>query len=83
MVVSQLQDCLPVSPGRGTAPLYFVAQRDPDSSHSCTRRRYAGLFFCICVDSNDNELAYLEAIHLFVEVLGQSLVAGARPLAQS
>ncbi|CAH7671482.1 AP complex, mu/sigma subunit [Phakopsora pachyrhizi] len=32
-------------------------------------RRYAGLFFCICVDSNDNELAYLEAIHLFVEVL--------------
>jgi len=32
-------------------------------------RRYAGLFFCICVDANDNELAYLEAIHLFVEVL--------------
>jgi len=35
-------------------------------------RRYAGLFFCCCVDSNDNELAYLEAIHLFVEVLGMS-----------
>lgn len=35
-------------------------------------RRYAGLFFCVCVDSNDNELAYLEAIHLFVEVLGGS-----------
>lgn len=35
-------------------------------------RRYAGLFFCVCVDSNDNELAYLEAIHLFVEVLGSS-----------
>jgi AP-2 complex subunit sigma-1 len=34
-------------------------------------RRYAGLFFCLCVDSNDNELAYLEAIHLFVEVLGE------------
>ncbi|WOO84978.1 AP-2 complex subunit sigma [Vanrija pseudolonga] len=32
-------------------------------------RRYAGLFFCVCVDSNDSELAYLEAIHLFVEVL--------------
>ncbi|KAK9375754.1 AP-2 complex subunit sigma [Lipomyces chichibuensis] len=32
-------------------------------------RRYAGLFFCACVDSNDNELAYLEAIHFFVEVL--------------
>lgn len=34
-------------------------------------RRYAGLFFCLCVDANDNELAYLEAIHLFVEVLGK------------
>jgi len=32
-------------------------------------RRYAGLFFCLCVDANDNELASLEAIHLFVEVL--------------
>ncbi|EJD51315.1 clathrin coat assembly protein ap17 [Auricularia subglabra TFB-10046 SS5] len=32
-------------------------------------RRYAGLYFCLCVDANDNELAYLEAIHLFVEVL--------------
>ena len=34
-------------------------------------RRYAGLFFCACVDTNDNELAYLEAIHFFVEVLDQ------------
>ena len=33
-------------------------------------RRYAGLYFCTCVDANDNELAYLEAMHLFVEVLG-------------
>ncbi|KAJ7264194.1 clathrin coat assembly protein ap17 [Mycena rebaudengoi] len=32
-------------------------------------RRYAGLFFAICVDANDNELAYLEAIQFFVEVL--------------
>ena len=32
-------------------------------------KRYAGLFFCLCVDINDNELAYLEAIHLFVETL--------------
>lgn len=24
----------------------------------------------MCVDANDNELAYLEAIHLFVEILG-------------
>ena len=34
-------------------------------------RRYAGLFFTFCVDVNDNELAYLEAIHLFVELLDQ------------
>jgi AP-2 complex subunit sigma-1 len=34
-------------------------------------RRYAGLFFSMCVDTSDNELAYLEAIHLFVEVLDE------------
>jgi len=34
-------------------------------------RRYAGLFFCACVDALDNELAYLEALHFFVEVLDQ------------
>ncbi|EDQ92087.1 uncharacterized protein MONBRDRAFT_19605 [Monosiga brevicollis MX1] len=32
-------------------------------------RRYAGLFFVFCVDINDNNLTYLEAIHNFVEVL--------------
>lgn len=32
-------------------------------------RRYAGLFFTMCIDMDDNELAYLEAIHLFVEIL--------------
>lgn len=32
-------------------------------------RRYAGLFFSLCIDSTDNELAYLESIHLFVEIL--------------
>ncbi|KAJ3411608.1 AP-2 complex subunit sigma, partial [Chytridiales sp. JEL 0842] len=32
-------------------------------------RRYAGLFFCFCVDTNDNELYFLESIHFFVEVL--------------
>jgi AP-2 complex subunit sigma-1 len=34
-------------------------------------RRYAGLFFSLCVDVSDNELAYLEAIHLLVELLDQ------------
>jgi len=34
-------------------------------------RRYAGLYFSLCVDTNDNELGYLESIHLFVELLDQ------------
>ena len=34
-------------------------------------RRYAGLFFTLCVDVNDSELTYLESIHLFVELLDQ------------
>jgi hypothetical protein len=32
-------------------------------------RPYAALFFCMCVDSNDNEFAILETIHLFVETM--------------
>ncbi|KAL9940688.1 hypothetical protein V8E36_000176 [Tilletia maclaganii] len=43
----------------------FVEYRN----HKIVYRRYAGLYFCVCVDANDNELAYLEAIHLFVEIL--------------
>ena len=27
------------------------------------------MYFCLCIDPSDNELAALEAIHLFVEVL--------------
>ncbi|KAL8293747.1 hypothetical protein RQP46_000448 [Phenoliferia psychrophenolica] len=38
-------------------------------NHKLVYRRYAGLFFCFCVDANDNELIWLEGIHLFVEVL--------------
>merc|ERR1712216_617712 len=34
-------------------------------------RRYAGLFFTLCVDTHDNELMYFESIHLFVELLDQ------------
>lgn len=37
--------------------------------HQIVYRRYAGLFFCLCIERMDNELAYLEAIHFFVEVL--------------
>jgi AP-2 complex subunit sigma-1 len=32
-------------------------------------RRYAHLYFIMCLDVGDNELATLEAIHLFVEIL--------------
>jgi len=32
-------------------------------------RRYAGLYFCFCVDLTDNELSSFELIHLFVELL--------------
>lgn len=32
-------------------------------------RRYAGLYFTLCIDQADNELVYLETIHLFVEIL--------------
>ncbi len=32
-------------------------------------RRYASLYFSFCVDVNDNELLYLESVHLFVELL--------------
>jgi hypothetical protein len=32
-------------------------------------RRYAGLYFTLCLDVNDNELVHLESIHLFVELL--------------
>ncbi|CAO2143761.1 unnamed protein product, partial [Urochloa humidicola] len=54
----------------------LVVNRDPKftnfvefRTHKVIYRRYAGLFFSICVDITDNELAYLECIHLFVEIL--------------
>ena len=36
-------------------------------------RRYAGLYFCFCVDVHDNNLYYLEAIHNFVEVRARNI----------
>lgn len=32
-------------------------------------RRYAGLYFIMSIDLNDSELAYLESLHFFVEIL--------------
>jgi len=39
------------------------------NSYKLIYRRYAGLFFTIAVDITDNELSYLETVHLFVELL--------------
>uniref|UniRef100_A0A7N0SZQ9 AP complex subunit sigma n=1 Tax=Kalanchoe fedtschenkoi TaxID=63787 RepID=A0A7N0SZQ9_KALFE len=52
----------------------LVVNRDPKFTNFVEvwlviYRRYAGLFFSLCVDITDNELAYLESIHLFVEIL--------------
>jgi AP-2 complex subunit sigma-1 len=43
----------------------FVEHRDVKIVY----RRYAGLFFSFIVDRTDNELAILEVIHFFVELL--------------
>ncbi|KAK9944457.1 hypothetical protein M0R45_010025 [Rubus argutus] len=32
-------------------------------------KRYASLYFCMCVDQDDNELEVLEIIHHYVEIL--------------
>ncbi|XWS54420.1 hypothetical protein CRYUN_Cryun10bG0087800 [Craigia yunnanensis] len=32
-------------------------------------KRYASLYFCMCVDQDDNELEILEIIHHYVEIL--------------
>jgi len=54
----------------------LITKRDPKFTnfiefrrYKVIYRRYAGLYFSYCVDINDNELAILESIHLFVELL--------------
>ncbi|KAH7522868.1 hypothetical protein JRO89_XSUnG0092200 [Xanthoceras sorbifolium] len=32
-------------------------------------KRYAGLYFCMCIDQDDNELETLDIIHHYVEIL--------------
>mmetsp|Transcript_9896 Transcript_9896/g.19792 ORF Transcript_9896/g.19792 Transcript_9896/m.19792 type:complete len:146 (+) Transcript_9896:209-646(+) len=61
------QECHKVVTQREAKFTNFVEWR----THKLVYRRYAGLFFTLCVDVNDNELACLESIHLFVEVLDQ------------
>jgi len=47
----------------------FVEYVINEHTYKVIYRRYAGLFFTLCVDLADNELSYLESIHLFVEML--------------
>eukprot|EP00879_Flechtneria_rotunda_P003136 GHRR01003358.1.p1 GENE.GHRR01003358.1~~GHRR01003358.1.p1 ORF type:complete len:144 (+),score=29.20 GHRR01003358.1:230-661(+) len=54
----------------------LIVTRDPKhtnfaefKTYKIVYRRYAGLFFSVGIDVSDNELAALEAIHLFVEIL--------------
>jgi AP-2 complex subunit sigma-1 len=58
----------------------LTIQKKQFRNYKVVYRRYAGLFFCLCVDANDNELAYLEAIHLFVEILGMSAFVSTKTL---
>lgn len=53
---------------RGKSRSNFVEFRQ----YKIVYRQYAGLFFCLCVDVNDNNLAYMEAIHNFVEILNNN-----------
>ncbi|KAG6699445.1 hypothetical protein I3842_08G067400 [Carya illinoinensis] len=63
--------------GKTRLAKYYVPLEDSEKhkveyefrTHKVIYRRYAGLFFSLCVDITDNELAYLECIHLFVEIL--------------
>lgn len=54
----------------------LIVNRDPKHTnfveyrtYKIIYRRYAGLFFSMCIDLTDNELVTLESVHLFVEIL--------------
>ncbi|XP_031482345.1 AP-1 complex subunit sigma-2-like isoform X2 [Nymphaea colorata] len=50
---------------RGPKLCNFVEWR----GYKVVYRRYASLYFCMCVDQDENELEILEIIHRFVEIL--------------
>ncbi|CAL9750299.1 unnamed protein product [Musa acuminata subsp. burmannicoides] len=50
---------------RGPKLCNFVEWR----GYKVVYRRYASLYFCMCIDADDNELEILEIIHHFVEIL--------------
>lgn len=58
-----IKNCL----GRSSTQCSFIEYRD----HKLIYRRYGGLFIIMGVEKSENELAILEAIHLFVEALGE------------
>eukprot|EP00700_Malawimonas_jakobiformis_P002737 EC724838.1.p1 GENE.EC724838.1~~EC724838.1.p1 ORF type:complete len:143 (+),score=38.28 EC724838.1:37-465(+) len=60
-------ECIRIILGRDQKHTNFVEYRN----YTLVYRRYAGLYFTVCIDTNDNELSYLESIHLFVEILDQ------------
>ena len=47
--------------------------------------RYASLYFCVCIEAEDNELLTLETIHRYVELLDKYFgnVSHAEPPLQS
>ena len=48
--------------------MYVVMTYDANSL-SMGGCRYASLYFCICIDPDDNELEVLEITHHYVEIL--------------
>lgn len=54
--------------------IYFIILWFQFRNFKIVYRRYAGLYFCFCVDVHDNNLYYLEAIHNFVEVRTRMII---------
>eukprot|EP00271_Cylindrocystis_brebissonii_P016778 TRINITY_DN4127_c0_g1_i1.p1 TRINITY_DN4127_c0_g1~~TRINITY_DN4127_c0_g1_i1.p1 ORF type:complete len:162 (-),score=38.54 TRINITY_DN4127_c0_g1_i1:661-1146(-) len=50
---------------RGAKLCNFVEWR----GYRVVYKRYASLYFCMCIDNDDNELDVLEVIHHYVEIL--------------
>ncbi|CAL9777071.1 unnamed protein product [Musa acuminata subsp. burmannicoides] len=61
-VIRELSGLIPT---RGPNLCNFVEWK----GYKVVYRRYASLYFCICIDPDDNELEILEIIHHFVEIL--------------
>ena len=66
---SLLCERLALSDSLTNPPPCAVCHTSQYRTYKIIYRRYAGLFFSMCIDVSDNELALIEAIHLFVEIL--------------